>query len=63
MILHAMVMRPLTKHPYQVETEYAGFLPDQTRDQGAKRRDLFAFYKDCSAGSVLVILHLEGSLQ
>ncbi|CAM9334358.1 unnamed protein product [Sphacelaria rigidula] len=31
MIMHDIVMRPLTSHPYKAGTEHAGFSPDQAR--------------------------------
>ena len=43
MIMHAIVIRPLTSHPYKAGTEHAGFSPDQARTQSpsAKRRGVF----------------------
>ena len=43
MIMHAIVNRPLTSHPYKAGTEHAGFSPDQARTQSpsAKRRSVF----------------------
>ena len=43
MIMHAIVIRPLTSHPYKAGTEHAGFSPDQARTQSpsAKRRSVF----------------------
>ena len=42
-ILHAIVIRPLTSHTYKVGTEHAGVSPDQARNQSrsAKRRGVF----------------------
>ena len=41
-IMHAIVVRPLTSHPYKAGTEHARFLPDKARNQlpSAKRRDV-----------------------
>ena len=43
MIMHAIVIRPLTSHPSKAGTEHAGFSPDQARTQSpsAKRRGVF----------------------
>ena len=40
MIMHAIVIRPLTSHPYKAGTEHAGFSPD-TQSPSAKRRGVF----------------------
>ena len=34
MIMHTIVMRPLTSHPYKAGTEHAGFSPDQAEPSG-----------------------------
>ena len=43
MVMHAVVIRPLTSHPYKARTEHAGISPDQARTQlpSAKRRGVF----------------------
>ena len=43
MIMHDIVVRPLTSHPYKAGTGHAGFSPDQARTQSpsAKRRGVF----------------------
>lgn len=39
MILHAVVVNPLTLHPYDVRTEHAGFSPNQGRFCGSRRHN------------------------
>ncbi|CAM9233565.1 unnamed protein product [Sphacelaria rigidula] len=36
--MHAIVIRPLTSHPYKTRMEHAGFSPDQARGGGEGRR-------------------------
>ncbi|CAM9607468.1 unnamed protein product [Sphacelaria rigidula] len=37
LILHAVVVGPLTLHPHKTGTEHAGFLPDQACTETTKR--------------------------
>ena len=40
--VHAVVVRPLTSHPYKAGTEHAGFSPDQAlTSPSAKRSEVF----------------------
>ncbi|CAM9924271.1 unnamed protein product [Sphacelaria rigidula] len=37
MIMHAIVIRPLTSRPYKTGAEHAGFSPDQARTPTTER--------------------------
>ncbi|CAM9931646.1 unnamed protein product [Sphacelaria rigidula] len=45
MILHAVVVLPLTSHPFKAGTEHAGFSSDQARDQSPSANDCDVFGK------------------
>ena len=50
-VVHAVVVRPLTSHPYKAGTEHAGFSPDQAlTSPSAKRREIFGeSHEGCAA--------------
>lgn len=71
MILHAVVIRTLTAHPYRAGMKLARYLPDQIRYHqvrsamicfGESHEGCAGSYQDYITRSVLMVLLMDGSI-